>query len=97
MSKCVQYGCRNLLTTCTDCGRMVCTATFSPPGQWISVKDALPDDESDVLVVDVELPGSMPVISWYLKLLDAEGFYCPSSNLRIVCSHWMLLPKAPNE
>lgn len=31
MTKCTDSGCRNLQTTCADCGRTVCTKTFIPP------------------------------------------------------------------
>ncbi len=29
MTKCTDSGCRNLQTTCSDCGRTVCTKNFS--------------------------------------------------------------------
>ncbi len=31
MTKCTDSGCRNLQTTCADCGRVVCTKTFKDP------------------------------------------------------------------
>ncbi len=50
MNKCLTHGCRNLQTTCIDCGRVVSTATFIKENEWISVKDRLPKDKQECFV-----------------------------------------------
>jgi hypothetical protein len=49
MSKCTEWGCRNLQTTCLDCERVVCTKNLSPAQRWTSVTLALPEKRQPVL------------------------------------------------
>jgi hypothetical protein len=59
---------------------------------WISVKDRLPDDYSDVLVYDYD--GMQYDIGWY----DFEGYKgWVNTNMEDSITHWMPLPEPPSE
>lgn len=58
-------------------------------GQWISVKDRLPEDEEYVLIFTA---GGSVLIVFY----DSDGWYTLEEYLREV-THWMPLPEAPEE
>jgi len=103
MSKCTISGCRNLQTVCNDCGRVVCTATFKSPNEWINVKDRLPEKDQKVIfyVLDRELiyAGYFSIDN-HRSLSSGERF---RENLddwwfdEETITHWMPLPKPPEE
>lgn len=43
MSDCHIHGCRNLHTTCADCGRLVCEKMLPQSAYWIKVEDKMLD------------------------------------------------------
>ena len=106
MNECQISGCRELQTTCVTCGRVVCTKTFSAPGEWISVKDRLPEEEDYYLtwVIDngasyyfeVQKFDKMPRT---LKEMYGNCITHWEKSLwddRIV-THWMKLPNPPKD
>ncbi len=90
--KCLQRGCRNLETKCSDCGRIVNTATFKPIGtEWISVKDRLPPLDIKVLFCDTD--------GWMYTGYNAEdGFETAcGEECGTKVAYWMPLPKLPED
>lgn len=65
--------------------------------EWISVKERLPDDDEAVLMYDDYQDRRLPLIGWYEKYGSAPGFYDPNLSFRLVVSHWMALPKPPED
>ena len=58
-------------------------------GQWISVKDGLPENEEYVLV---HTSGKSVLMGFY----DNDGWYTTEEYIRNV-THWMPLPERPKE
>jgi Protein of unknown function (DUF551) len=103
MNQCTISGCRYLQTTCISCGRIVCTKTLPEAGQWISVKERLPDECADVLLY---CPITKSVfVGFLLYSLDNEPICYhildldesdESVKLDEV-SHWMRRPENPED
>jgi hypothetical protein len=93
MTKCTDSGCRNLQTTCADCGRVVCTKTFTGPGEWISVKEKDSPPMRDVLLF---VNGDIGV-GWNESVQPEEiASYCSYQAIDSdEVTHWMPLPKTP--
>jgi len=49
MTECQISGCRNLKTTCVNCGMIVCSKTLPKVNEWINVKDKYPDHNQKVI------------------------------------------------
>lgn len=63
--------------------------------EWISVKDRLPEEKTDVLVFD--RINKTCTIGYYKKTFE-DGYwnaYYGKNNLRYNITHWMPLPKPP--
>ena len=75
-------GCKNLETTCVDCGRLVSTA--EGVSGWISVKDRTPTEEEKTL------PNRILV---YFPEMDFIGMH----GNHISYSYWMPLPPPPKD
>ena len=96
MTKCTDSGCRNLQTTCADCGRVVCTKTFTAPGEWINIKDKLPDFYEKILVScggDIHLGRRIQGE----EINPSGSILMSSSDGGTLVTHWKPLPKPPEE
>jgi hypothetical protein len=96
MTKCTESGCRNLQTICADCGRIVCTKTFSAPGEWISVKDDIPIVGDIVLIFSTDR--KFGTMSGYRESIDSWHSLIPTESRGYIVPYvkfWMPLPKPP--
>lgn len=65
--------------------------------KWISIRDALPPDDTDILLYDKDneiLKGR------YVKTVTGESIWyseCFTSHRNAQPTHWMLLPEKPND
>lgn len=59
--------------------------------QWISVKDRLPDEDGEMVLAS---DGTRRVTANFFH--DGQRFYFYNPHMEIV-THWMPLPKAPEE
>ncbi len=95
MTDCQKRGCRNLEWKCSDCGRIVSTALFLKPEEWISVKDrpSPPMQTVNLCINGKVLPGWNESVqpeedpsycTWEGEGFGAEGV-----------THWMPLPEPP--
>lgn len=81
----------NRTVDCNDIARFP-TLDYVPRQQWISVKDRLPDEETEVLCYLGNALGKGIVVAfrrhgdWYF-----DGWKCPT------VTHWMQLPEPPKE
>lgn len=69
--------------------------TLTPPNEWVSVEDAVPDPGERVLATDGIFVGEAyrtSANSWYRN----TGFPWRDC-LQSVVTHWMPLPKSPKE
>lgn len=70
--------------------------TLPQAGEWISVKDRLPEDDYPVIVFTKDLTVLLPIRMGYYENKEnewhdaAEGYYIP-------VSYWMPLPEQPQE
>lgn len=103
MSKCTISGCRSLQTVCTDCARVVCVRTFQYPYEWINVKDRLPEmkkhEEFKYFCSDDVLMTDGKTIEIGCLWDNGVGkYFLPNfrDNFDEV-THWMKLPKLPEE
>jgi hypothetical protein len=114
MTKCTESGCRNLEWKCADCGRIASTATIAKNpgyGEWISIKDQLPQEGELVLIlVDRRSPNIEKCLKlngwpmWPQKIAH-YGRISPNMDLMFIDqghysfspTHWMPLPEPPHE
>jgi len=93
MNECTKRGCRNLEYRCKDCGRVVNIATFME-SSWISVKDRLPEDELELVLV-FNPKNAFPRIAG----IRVEAGVCPGMSIdfatRHGVTHWQPLPEPP--
>jgi hypothetical protein len=96
VSECLKRGCRNLETTCSDCGRVVVRTNIvnMHQTQWISVKDKLPIEGVKVLTYLKDY--DMYKID-YLILFPEPIWACVMEREQNVVTHWMPLPDSPND
>lgn len=94
-------GCRSLETKCKNCGRVVKTADFKPPYEWVSIKDRMPETDTDVLVY----------INGKIKIdYRTEDYYPSDDDDDLISDYswhkhgsmnnndwWMSLPEPPKE
>lgn len=93
MTKCTEFGCRNIEWKCADCGRVVMTGMLENMGEWRDVKDPPPDHEH-VLVFDTQ-EGICRGYVWGKDWTHYPlGSYASDGCLFHV-THWMPLPKPP--
>jgi len=64
--------------------------------KWISVDDALPENDQSVIMCHAAYTDSCPLIGWYEYIDAPPGFYCGEISYRVVITHWMPLPKLPD-
>lgn len=102
MTPCEINGCRNLQTTCADCGRMVCEKILPKGEGWISVEDAFPENKQSVLCYgcysyDNEDWNVYPSI--YQANYLSIGYWEVVNEMSCIMevTHWMPLPKPPKE
>ena len=67
------------------------TIEAEPACHWISVKDRLPDNDDDVLVVTLFRID----VAFYNRILDEWIDYIHDEH--ILVTHWMPLPEQPKE
>ena len=71
--------------------------TLTPPNEWISVEDRLPDSQADVLVVAFWHENWQTMIGWHSdtgkkwRVITPHGEMEPGG-----VTHWMPLPEAPD-
>lgn len=87
--ECHITGCKNLETTCVDCGRLV--STSEGVSGWINVKDRLPETYEDVLVFGTNGSISIDQVS---NPKNGNMWACIAKEL-VVC--WMPLPLPPKD
>ena len=63
-------------------------------GGWISVKDRMPEEHTDVLLTGIEALNNERIYA--VKVNDA-GVWRPISAPSILWDYWMPLPKPPKE
>lgn len=70
--------------------------------QWISVKERLPEKKGFVIVrsigaVDDEYQTGTLIVYFAPYKPRGEEFHSQHRVTHVTCTHWMPLPKAPNE
>lgn len=68
--------------------------TLTPPNEWVSVEDAVPDPGVRVLATDGVFVGE-GYINCYGKWCRPNGMKWNMFNEEV--THWMALPKSPKE
>ena len=72
------------------------TADVQPKNGWISVKDRLPENETEVLIYCPEFVYTIKLAMWI-----EDGFYVDREDLIVkpapngYCTHWQSLPEEP--
>jgi hypothetical protein len=89
----------NTKKDCRHCiAEQIYTAGYRKQGEWISVKDILPDRKQAVLAYRGEFRGDMMDIYTHLNndlWEDAYGYRVSTEHEGI--THWMYLPEPPKE
>lgn len=85
-------------TICRDCLVPENAPILTPPNEWVSVEERLPEQENtQVLMTD----GECHYISSrnnMVRFLDCEGIFIPGkAGAGVKVTHWMPLPKSPKE
>lgn len=101
MKECTIRGCRNLQTTCVECGRIVCTKCL-PTSEWIKVSDKTPPNSRCVLIA---LYDDRPKVEMYFVHMAErmnEDWVCAESGVSLLgkarsVTHWMPLPDKPEK
>ena len=90
----VEFKDSDVLLTDKQSGEAVCIATLTPPNEWVSVKDTVPDPGERVLATDGIFVGEA-----YRTSADSwnrhTGFPWRDGVTERTVKYWMLLPAPP--
>lgn len=87
-------------TICKDCLVPENSSTLTPPNEWVSVGERLPEKKQDVLMLFGA--GNMAV-GWLYDIDEHTTFWCAYTDdgfytdCDCVPTHWMPLPESPKE
>lgn len=71
--------------------------TLTPPNEWVSVEERLPDSQADVLVVAFWHETWQTMIGWHSDTSKKWRVITPHGEMEPGgVTHWMLLPAPPD-